>query len=203
MKIRKIKRQHKQRCRTVPKDQPSHQNGSEDSGADAICHLKLSFVIGSCEVVVPPRTKHPENKWGRASWQFCSFLHVLLCFKAEAAHSRCWGPWSYGFNFPSNHKKHLKCKTNISCFFFSFFDHCWRNCLPDFSDLQRGVQGQIERLGTWKDTDQGGAVLSAPLLLTLLASTNVRCQIKRVQSEQPPQKSRYLSSLLEPKENNL
>lgn len=40
----------------------SHQNGPEDSGADAIGHLKLSFVIGSCEVVVPPRTKHPENK---------------------------------------------------------------------------------------------------------------------------------------------
>lgn len=40
----------------------SHQDGSEDSGTDAISHLKLSFFIGSCEVVVPSRTKHPENK---------------------------------------------------------------------------------------------------------------------------------------------
>ena len=40
----------------------SHQDGSEDSRTDAICHLKLSFFIGSCEVVVPPRTKHSKNK---------------------------------------------------------------------------------------------------------------------------------------------
>lgn len=40
----------------------SHQDCSEDSGADAVSHLKLSFFVGSREVVVPPGTKHPENQ---------------------------------------------------------------------------------------------------------------------------------------------
>lgn len=40
----------------------SHQDGPEDRGADAVGHLELSLIVGSCEVVVPPGTKHPENK---------------------------------------------------------------------------------------------------------------------------------------------
>lgn len=39
----------------------SHQDRSEDRGADAVGHLKLSFFIGPCEVVLPPRTKHPGS----------------------------------------------------------------------------------------------------------------------------------------------
>lgn len=51
-----------------------HQDCSEDSGADAVCHLELSFVIGSREVVVPPRTKHPENQCKNSC--FCKIDHL-------------------------------------------------------------------------------------------------------------------------------
>lgn len=44
------------------KRKTSHQDGSEDSRADSVCHLKLSFLIGSSEIVVPPRTEHPGGK---------------------------------------------------------------------------------------------------------------------------------------------
>lgn len=50
----------------------THQNSSEDGGADAVGHLKLSLLIGSGEVVVSPRAKHPGENRG------------------EAKHTNCW-----------------------------------------------------------------------------------------------------------------
>lgn len=63
----------------------SHQDGSENGGADAICHLEFSFFIGPSEVVFPPRTEHP----GRKQEKTVSTVFSLPEFTKNEANQRC------------------------------------------------------------------------------------------------------------------
>lgn len=41
--------------------QPTHQDGSEHGGADALGHLVLALLVGPREVVLPPGAEHPKT----------------------------------------------------------------------------------------------------------------------------------------------
>ena len=54
----------------------AYQYGPEDCGADSIRNLKLSFLIGSREVMITPRTKHPIEKGESGSDQYRVLLYL-------------------------------------------------------------------------------------------------------------------------------
>lgn len=81
----------------------TYQNGPEHSGTDALCHLVLPLLIGSCEIVFPPWTKHSTRQHARQArlnqqfislflkWHYIFFANILL--HIASCTKRLW--WCY------------------------------------------------------------------------------------------------------------